>query len=176
MSILDEIERRCNERPAQLFPVQPVDDLRADQVPMSERRAIYVSPEIRAFLDSNDALAGNTHADLDAFILGRPLNVALEPDHQDCLLARLDEASDEVWEIRIYDYQTPQLRFFGRFAEQDVFVALIGPVSRRKLWWKRFEAIKKTCKAQWQGLFGSHPPVNGGNDVHAYISKNVTII
>jgi hypothetical protein len=145
-------------------------------MPSSQRRGIYVTPEIKAFLDSNDPLAGNTQADLNEFILRGIFNVALEQDHQDCLLARLDLPEDEVWEIRIYDYGTPQLRLFGRFARLDTFVALVGPHPRRRLWWKRYEAIKKLCKRLWTVFFGTGQPVTEGDRIDAYISEPVTVI
>jgi hypothetical protein len=46
-------------------------------------------------------------------------------------MARLKEASEEVWEIRIWDID-PQIRFFGRFAERDTFIALLGPVRKSR--------------------------------------------
>jgi len=174
MSILDEIGVRCNE--GRLFLVEPRDDLRAHLVPMSERRTLYVSSEIQEFLDSDHPLAGNTQADFNDFILGRHFRLALELDHEDCLMARLDKPSDEVWEIRIYDYDTPQLRFFGRFAACDIFVAIVGPWKRRLLKWPFYERIKRRCQTEWNNLLGPYAPVSEGSDVHAYVSKNVTAI
>jgi len=56
MSILDEIEK---QRKAQrLFLVEPSSDIRAFKVPPSERRTLYVSPEVHHFLESDPALAG----------------------------------------------------------------------------------------------------------------------
>lgn len=152
--------------------IQPSNEIRAHRIPMSDWRALYVSAGIRAFLESYRSLAPETEADFDEIILGERFDVALRLDHQYCRMARLDEASEEVWEIRIYD-TTPQLRFFGRFADRDMFVALIGPIGRirRTLNWR---GIKRQCIADWDKLF-TYPPVTNGDDVDVYLS-NVDLV
>jgi hypothetical protein len=119
-------------------------------------------------LKSDRPLAAETEADFDDFILGKSFDVALDLDHKFCLMARLEHASEEVWEIRIYD-TTPQMRFFGRFAGHNVFVVLIGPIGRVKATfnWSR---IKRRCVAEWRKLF-THPPVTKGDDINAYLSN-----
>ncbi len=174
MISFDEIEVHVEAE--RLFKIEPEGDFRSKEIPPSKRRRIYVRPEVKAFLDSDDPLAGNTQADLNEYILRGTFNVTLQLDHQDCLMARLDRPSDEVWEIRIYDYDTPQLRLFGRFARLDTFIALVGPYSRRKLWWKSYEAIKRACKTVWKSLFGSRSPISKGDDIDAYLSEPVTLI
>jgi hypothetical protein len=170
MSILDEIE--AHVRKGRLFVVQAVNEIRAGRVPLSERRKLYVSPEIETFLKSDRHLAAETEQDFDEIVLGERFDVALESNHQHCRMARLHEPADEVWEIRIYD-TAPQLRFFGRFAQRDVFIALIGPIGRirRTLNWK---GIKRECIADWQRLF-SYEPVRKGDDIDAYLT-NVDLV
>jgi hypothetical protein len=166
MSILDEIKTRCNV--GDLFIVEPSKDIRAHRVAASERRTLYVSHEIHQFLESDRPLAGETQNDFNDFILNQEFDVALHLDHQFCFMARLDAPSQEVWEIRVYDTE-PQLRFFGRFAKRNIFVALIGPVPR----WKmigRYERIKRQCIAEWRALF-SYNPIIKGDDIHAYLSN-----
>ncbi len=89
-------------------------------------------------------------------------------------MARLEDDDDEVWELRIWDTK-PQLRFFGRFADRNVFIALIGPVSRWRLFWQDYEAIKDACKGEWARLFGARDPVTQGDDIDAYLT-NVNLV
>jgi hypothetical protein len=137
---------------------------------------IYVSPEIQRFLDSDHRLASDAQADLESFILGRRVVVALKRDHKDCRMARLDHPDDEVWEIRILDTD-PQLRLFGRFAARNTFVALIGPINRDEISGDEdFEAIKRRCKSEWDRLFGlSNRPVRGSK-IYDYISEPVRVV
>lgn len=170
MSILDQIEEHVrNER---LFVVQPINEIRSNRVPLSKRRKLYISREIQTFLKSDRHLVAETEQDFDEIVLGERFDVALESNHQFCRMARLREASDEVWEIRIYD-TTPQLRFFGRFACKNNFVALMGPVGRvrKTLNWR---AIKRECIADWNQLF-TYEPVREGDDIDAYLT-NVDLV
>lgn len=87
-------------------------------------------------------------------------------------MARLDKPVDEVWDIRSID-PSPALRVFGRFADRDLFVALIWsprsvevPASQRlplgprnSVEWRN--AIVE-CKAEWNKLFPSYSPIHGG--------------
>jgi hypothetical protein len=173
MSILDEIEAR--RKNGDLFLIEPSDDLRAYRVPTAERRTLYVSPSIYQFVYSDQPLAPETKGDFYEYIF-EPFDVALELDHQFCLMARLDEASEEVWEIRIWDAATdweprkPQLRFFGRFAARNIFIALIGPVPRGSLTPPEYERMKTICTDEWRRLF-TYEPVSEGDDIDAYLSN-----
>jgi hypothetical protein len=151
--------------------LQPSDEIRAHRVPQSARRMVYVSPAVFEFLKSDRHLAAESEADFADVILGERFDVALELDHQYCLMARLDPPSDEVWEVRIYDTR-PQLRFFGRFVACNVFVTLIGPVGRigKTLRWNQ---IKNKCISEWNTLF-TYPPVRG-DDINAYLT-NVDLV
>ena len=87
-------------------------------------------------------------------------------------MARLERASEEVWEIRIYDTR-PQIRFFGRFADRNVFVALIGPIGRANATFN-WDRIKRQCIGEWRKLF-TYLPVAKGDDIDAYLS-NVNLV
>jgi hypothetical protein len=89
MSILDEIETQRQLQ--RLFLVEPLREFRASRGTIQKLRTIYVSAEINEFLESTRPLAGETQADLNDFILGTHLDVALELDHQFCFMARLDK-------------------------------------------------------------------------------------
>jgi hypothetical protein len=143
MSIVDEIE--AHVMAGRLVTVQPSSEIRAHQRP-GEGRTMHVAHEVYEFLKSDRPLAAETEADFDDFVLGNPFDVALDLDHKFCLMARLEHASEEVWEIRIYD-TTPQIRFFGRFAGRNVFVVLIGPIGRAKATFNWIR-IKRQCVAE----------------------------
>jgi hypothetical protein len=107
--------------------------------------------------------------------MGEMIRVALHLDHVDCFLSRLEPPADEIWEIRIYDVE-PQLRFHGRFAEQDTFLALTGPLSKLRIFRSRLnhEKIKRACADEWRRLF-KHPPLSAGDEINAYLSSNVDL-
>lgn len=174
MSILDEVERLCNRGLLELLePLGP----RASQIPEEHRRKLYVTSDLaRYFERSQSPSALAFYADLNVYILGQDINVALELDHTDCRMARLHPARDDVWEIR-YTERQPQLRLFGRFATTDVFVALRGPVRRNAIRAHGFEHFINECLAEWRTLFGwNSPEILGSTDEHDYISQNVHLI
>ncbi|HYE70109.1 MAG TPA: hypothetical protein VD932_01125 [Aquabacterium sp.] len=106
--------------------------------------------------------------DLDRFSNGDRLGVVLDDRFENsCFMKRLSPSTDEIWEIRSRDPQ-PGLRIFGRFAEQDVFVA-VNMAIRKELDWER---EKEVCESKWQLLFPSHPPISGAS-INDYISENV---
>jgi len=171
MSIIDEIDQDC--RAGSLIRFEPTGDPREHQVAESGRRRLFISRGIQSFVESDKYLVQETRADFSDFVMGELIQVALHTDHKDCWLARLERAEEEVWEIRIYD-TTPQLRFYGRFAQQDVFVALMGPQEKSRFWHRKlnYENIKKACTAEWNRLF-KHQPLSKGDDIDAYLSSNV---
>lgn len=102
--------------------------------------------------------------------------VALKRIYKNCRMARLEPPSDEVWEVRVLETD-PQLRFFGRFAARNAFVALLGPVDRDEIsGGEDFEEIKRQCKGEWDRLFGhSNRPIVG-RKIYDYISGFVRVI
>jgi hypothetical protein len=171
MSILDEVERLSNRGLLELLePIGP----RAHLIPEGQRRRLYVTSDLARYFEHPRSLS--LYADLNVYILGQDINVAIEPDHTDCRMARLHPARDDVWEIRYFERE-PQLRLFGRFATTDVFVALRGPVRRNEIKRRGFDRLRDECLADWRTLFGWNPPeILGSNDEHDYISQNVHLI
>jgi len=91
-------------------------------------------------------------------------------------LGRLHPARDEVWDIRSSD-PPPGLRVFGRFGNTDIFVGLsweerLPLGSKDSPDWKR---LILQCKTDWRNLFPAHNAISG-DDIHDYISTNVTHI
>jgi hypothetical protein len=172
MSILDEIETHCHRR--SLFEFRATGNPRAHRVREEEKRRLIISPGIQSFLESDRRLVSETQADFSDFVMGELIQVALHLDHVDCFMARLEQPAEEIWEIRIYDSE-PQLRFYGRFAAQNIFVALMGPQEKSKFLRRRlnYTNIKNACTAEWNRLFSQYRPLSKGEDLYAYLSSNV---
>jgi hypothetical protein len=169
MSILDEIEARCAE--GRLIKVEPSYH-RPRGAEALQPRCLYVTPEINEFLMSDRHLAPQASADFTDFIFGERFEASLDYDHKFyCRISRLDEASEEVWEIRIWDVQ-PQLRFYGRFARRNVFIVLYGPVEKSRFFRRkiRHDPIKQTCLSAWRSMF-SYDPLSEGDDIDVYLSN-----
>lgn len=166
MSISYEISNRVDE--GRLFKLTPF----MPPLPGTAIRVMFVSKEIYDLLNgpwSNTAWeerCGSLYADLDQFINGEIITVAERPfvKGKTAYIKQLYKRHEEVWEIRSRD-PAPGMRVFGRFAEQDVFIALTwwnrtdlgGPQSRA---WR--DAIVG-CKTEWRNLFPAHDPITDGN-------------
>ena len=177
MSILDEIQRRCEESPPRLIKLTvSAKDPGTAFAPTP--RTMFITPAIQNYLDSDAPLAEAARADLERFILGKLVVASLYRDHKDGLIARLDKPKDEIWEIRILD-SDPQLRIFGRFACPDVFVALVGPIEHEFVETdEEYEEYKTNCMNDWLNLFGFSPSISiiGSNNINDYISNPVRLV
>jgi hypothetical protein len=184
MSIQDEILSRVSE--GRLHLLSPA--LAGSRLV----RRIYVTPEVRNLIEGPWASAsledrsGTLYADLEVFICGQYVPVALDPIKGDSLLKRL--FADEVWEFRSRAPK-PGIRVLGRFAARDQFIAidwysrdeLPGPggVKRWELGpthtstWD--DAIER-CKARWNVLFPAYKPLTAdpSNDLDQYASKLIS--
>jgi hypothetical protein len=169
MSILDEIEEHCRRGSLVKFAAGGNPRHQISKLPP---RQLYISRGIQRFLESDRHLVEETRADFSDFVQGELVRVALHLDHADCFLARLERPVDEIWEIRIYDTE-PQLRFYGRFAACDVFVALLGPTEKSWIFPRRLnhDRIKLTCAAEWRRLFRTLA-LSEGDNIYAYLSGN----
>lgn len=141
-------------------------------------RVLYAAPTLHEAMEgpwSDEAVEyrmGKLRADLDHFSTGRLITVS-SGSEKHAYMKLLDDADEEVWEIRSRDPK-PSLRVFGRFADTDVFVAthfhdrvsLGEPGSRA---W-RDEFVR--CKAEWRKLFPTYEPKRGLS-INDYISENV---
>lgn len=171
MSIRAEINNRLGE--GRLFQLLPT---LADS-PVG--RTMFISSEISGLVRgpwSNAAFEyrfSKLRADFEVFIEGRIIAVGAHPykKKKTAYMARLDEPSDETWEIRSRDPK-PGIRVFGRFAEKDAFVALtwgfredLGRPGSKE--WR--DAIEQ-CKTEWRKLFPTYPPLSGA-DYNDYVSN-----
>jgi hypothetical protein len=171
MSILDEIEG--HRQRGTLIKFEAIGDPRAHRTRELVQRTLYISEPLQSFLESTRSLAATAQAELSDFVSGKQITVSLSLNHEDCFMARLQDPAEEVWEIRIYDdSEQVHLRFFGRFAERDIFVAL---TKAEKSWFRRrkvdHKRMKQTCKDEWARLF-KHGPLSKGDDLNAYLSSN----
>src|SRR5437016_499064 len=124
MSIYDEILGHVDgDRLFRLLPPLP-----RVGVPI---RQMFVSTSIQSLIvgpwtdQAWEDRCNELRADLDMFTDGHSvITVAQKPfERKTSYLKRLYPERDEVWEIRSVD-PSPQLRVFGRFAQNDLFIAL----------------------------------------------------
>src|SRR5712692_673204 len=175
MSIYDQIQD-CVGR-GSLFPWRPA-------LPFtSPVRDIFVSKSIKDFIDgpwindSQEQRAGHLQADLDSFIGGDNIVVSMTPTKaRNAYMGLLYPTSDGVWDIRSRDPK-PGIRVFGRFAEKDVFVALmwcerlpLGTANSRE--WRD---VIEQCKTEWRNRFHAYQAICGDN-VHDYLSNNFVVV
>jgi hypothetical protein len=124
------------------------------------RRALFVTAEIWERLNGatrdeiDQARYGSLRADLEVFVGASEIY----PNY----LFWLTKRSDLVWEIRSVA-DIPSIRVLGRFAAQDVFVALtIEERSELEGWnseqWRR--AIRTTIQ-RWRAIFPAYQPCQG---------------
>ncbi|MDE2514437.1 MAG: hypothetical protein KGL12_00285 [Rhodospirillales bacterium] len=115
---------------------------------------------------------GQLRRDLDRFIEGGRVTIRDGLYRSDpAYMARLDPPGGEIWEIRSVDPR-PGLRVFGRFAEEDIFVALLLR-TRKQLGGKNdpaWQEVVRHCKAEWRQLFPGHEP-HSGKRVCDYVSS-----
>src|SRR5258708_37201718 len=132
---------------------------------------------------------GLLRGDIDWFVEGSRLTVAKYPYRgKTSHMLRLDPEVDEIWELRFRDPE--QIRIFGRFADKDVFIALVWEF-RGDLGMPR-KVIEKTrpltpedfpdvwrdasiqCKTEWVNFFRPYEPKPGA-DLHDYLSNAVLV-
>lgn len=161
----------------QLFMVEPADIRVTTKV-----RLVYVSAEIRDFLDSSNnasaVLRAELQASFDNFTAGRNMPVALKRKkvrgRQRCRMARLEPGNREIWEFRVQN-TNPKLRVLGRFAKVDVFVAL-NLYERPELQTEgHWDEAKRRCQADRDKLLHPNTPVVGST-IRDYISADVYVI
>jgi hypothetical protein len=175
MSILEDINARVQEgRLFYLVPALPSDPVVRYVFVSKEINGLVIGPWQDAKLEYR---GGQLRAYLERFITGQLIGVAKEPYHaRTAYMAQLSPLREEVWEIRSRDPR-PAIRVFGRFAQQDTFVALTwayrkplgGPNSHE---WR--DAIEIT-KAEWRKLFPTYDPFSG-TTVNDYITDNVFLV
>jgi hypothetical protein len=130
-------------------------------------RTMIVSPDILAevtppFPDTEDGRRlGEVRAWLDNFSEDGEISVAENPFEKppNAMLARVDPPGDEFWSIRVTDPEdTPGIRGFGGFSEQDWFVAVTWEY-RENI--EDFNAAVLDAMAAWQDFFGTESPLKG---------------
>jgi hypothetical protein len=135
-------------------------------------RVIYVTTEIKQFIDSADARAGAFHADLDSFSAGDRITGSMLPGRaKTAYMGLLDPVENGIWDIRSRD-PSPALRMLGGFARRDAFIGLtlyfrapLGGIGSRE--WS--QAITQT-RTEWRNRFSSYEPLTGDN-LHDLLSN-----
>ena len=143
-------------------------------------RHVFVSEEVRVALQGPWASRelerrfARATAFLDGFTEGLSMSVRFPPSKAVAAqVALLENANEEVWELRIRDPK-PGIRLFGRFSERNHFIALTW-ASRKDLetdddWIRE----KERCKREWRRLFPSFPP-HTGIEPNDYLSDSFSV-
>jgi len=172
MSIRDQIRILVkDERLAFLPPLLASDPI---------ERCIFLAEPVKEIIlgpwaDEDTEIRGKRlRAFLDQFTTGGTIEACLVPHlAKNAYLGRLKYPRDEVWDIRSRDPK-PGIRVFGRFAEQDTFIALRwakrAPCGDK--YSREWRNQIKQCKADWRNLFPAYCALSGEN-LHDYISRNV---
>jgi hypothetical protein len=116
-------------------------------------------------------------ANLDNFVQGGLIGIARDTFRaKSALLGQLDPPKDEVWEVRCRDPK-PGIRIFGRFAAQDLFVALRWEyrVNMKGRHANEWHWMIEGCQEDWRGLFSWHLPLSG-NFPDDYISGDFYLV
>jgi hypothetical protein len=123
-------------------------------------------------------LCGSARALLEGFVAGDVIVGRMPPSKNvNTLIALLDQPAQNVWEFRIGSPR-PGIRIFGRFAQQDTFVAtnwdaragLLDPKTRKDDPRKWRDAMIR-CKREWVSLFPAYDPLSG-KSLYDYISNS----
>ena len=139
-------------------------------------RSMFVSQEVYDDIQPpfGDNFDGIRHAEfratLDSFVRGDFFTVSEEPYKKPghTMLARVDPAQDEIWDIRCLE---PNIRCFGIFAGQDNFIALTWEYRENlcsDIDWQR--EIER-CKTRRTDFFGTIALFKGGS-IDEYLSDN----
>ncbi len=168
MSSFDLISATNGTRVHQWIPVRPGP----------HTRVVYLEDALYGEITlGTDHRIGGLWQDLDNFSLGELITVGYGPEAT-CMMKNLDPRTDEVWEIRSKDPK-PQIRIFGRFCAQDVFVATHATYRDHlgNPWESKFEGNHwpqeiLRCRQIWEQLCQGAAPHNG-RSINDYISANV---
>jgi hypothetical protein len=139
------------------------------------RRRLFYGEKVKVALENPKSAistlvgSGIVEAAFARWTLGDRIHGGVDGGH---FLKRLKPPPPEIWEIRITE-PIVQARVFGRFAEQDTFIAtdirtrgMLG-----KMGSKNWKSACAQCVSDWQALFPNHPPHSGAT-IHEFVSEN----
>jgi hypothetical protein len=172
MSILGDIQKRCNEQPPKLILYEPFE-------PVPGIRTLYVEADLQKFIlgpwhsEREKNLSIDMQLDLDRFVSGVEITVALQEKAKTkarhANLKRLYRKR-EVWEFRIRG-SSPQQRVFGRFAEWNIFVALFRD-DRPGI---DYDQASIRVSTEWDRLLSPNP-FKEGRKANDYVSLPVVSV
>ena len=155
-------------------------------------RPMFVGPEVQQLIDgpwlnaAAEARGGELLANLQFIAAGSEIPICVIPfKAKDATMGLLNPIADGVWDIR-RQKPSPGMRVVGRFAQQDMFLALIsasrsksveylsrGPLGDRDS--PEWQKVISETRSLWQSLMPMWPPVTG-DDPSAYFSDNYRCI
>lgn len=170
MSIGDAVNAHCEAGTLHILPAGPFG---------RKRRTLCVSSVIKEQLDRaqtdepDRSLWAKARYRLSEFVWGDVIRVRLRRKarkNDNAHMVRLHPPDEEVWEYR-YLEKSLGVRFFGRFADQDFFVALLWQYrgafeDEDDPLWKEYA---RSCIAEWERLFPGIPPFSAEEFPDGYI-------
>ena len=179
MSIHDGIRHRCDE--GRLFPFTLGDG--------APRRWLFMSKDVHELFTGpwkNQEWRNrctDLSVDFEQFVSGQVVSVATNPRKaKRAYMSQLEKPYERVWDIRSRN-PSPGIRILGRFAEQNVFVALSWYLRNRlgEYGSDEWNFAIGDSKTRWRQLF--HPYDALGDDrkiskdnIHDYISSKVQLV
>jgi len=146
----------------------------------SAKRFLFCSEELWTALcgpwesEDEQKSMGHVRATLDAYVTGLKIMVRFPPSKNvSAHLALLENPEENVWEFRCRD-PNPQIRIFGHFADQDLFVALTKKTKKECHTEDHYHEAKEECKRKWRSFFSPYKPYRG-NRPDDYVSNCVLI-
>jgi len=155
MSLEDHLSMLCETK--RLWLLTPTDEGK------KLLRCVYVTNEVKMFLEGAKGIpkdllpvAGGALAAFDTYMGGGRVTFGMDPHQKDraAMMARNAPPADGICDVRVLDPK-PQVRIFGAFPAQDIFVAMTW--HRRRL--LAFAGAVGRAKKQWLHLFADMSPV-----------------
>ena len=125
-----------------------------------EIRPLFCATAVWRQLASLPARSGESHVLdlLSAYVAGGYLRVRAAPSKaRYARLAWLDPPSDQVWALRFWNVD-PQIRIFGRFADHNVFVALLVREKPECHTAAHYRSAMSECARLWRVLLPGWRP------------------
>lgn len=179
MSIHDEIESRCDE--GRLFPFTLAGADPARWIFMSEDiNKLFIGP-----WESQERKnrCVDLSVDFERFVSGGMITVARRSRKaKNAYMSQLEKPFERAWDIRSTNPR-PGIRVLGRFAGQNVFVALnwefrelLGEYGSDE-----WNFVINKCKANWRQLFHPYDPIGDDQriseeNINDYISSKVSLV
>lgn len=156
--------------------------VRWEPIRPAEARSIYVTPAVLTILEGDDPCfpsppVKETETLMGRFCLGHLVTVSMiglstrKPDFE-----KLTDL-DEVWALCARRPLMSQIRLFGRFIDQGVFVCLSFYERGFLGFWDTYNELASQTPNDWSQIFGTLSPFRGvtADDYFGYVVRDVDV-